>query len=143
MIIKYIIVFIIFSLLGWLYEYSAFNRIRSFDATKQLFNIDLPILPIYGVGGLLLLLIYEKLESYTLLTKVLVAGVIINLMECVLGICSYYFYGHQTWKYDNSNMPSCYGYVSVFTGLWWLLLSFVFFKSIEILQTKNKTKNKN
>ena len=127
--------FIIFSLLGWLYEYIIFNRAEPDGITKKIFDVSLPILPIYGVGGIILLFIYEKMRDYSLIVKVITASIVINLMECVLGISSYKFYGYQTWKYDRTMIPMCYGYISLIAWIWWTFMIYIVFNSID--KTKN------
>lgn len=121
-----IIIFFLFSLLGWIYEYITFGKDKSDKVSKKLFNIDIPILPIYGVGVIILFLIYKSLINYSIWIKTLVAFILINTMECLLGYLSYNFHGYQTWEYKDG-MPTCKGYISVKTGIWWTILSFIFF----------------
>jgi len=135
MILKYIVVFILFSVLGWIFEYMLFNRTGPDGVTKKLFNCNLHILPIYGIGGIILLFIYENFKSYSMLQKVIIASILLNLMECLLGVSSYKFYGYQTWKYDSSILPMCYGYISLLTWIGWTFLIYVFFKGMDFITT--------
>ena len=129
--IKYIIIFLIFSFLGWLYEYTLFNRDKPDGVTKKLTGISIPILPIYGIGGVMLLFIYDYLKNYTLFTKIIVAAISINIMECLSGLMSYEFYGYQTWKYNDNMIPTCYGYISLITMIWWVFLIVVIYKIMD------------
>ncbi|ARF10002.1 hypothetical protein Indivirus_7_18 [Indivirus ILV1] len=132
--IKYIIIFFIFSILGWIYEYISFNRIEYDKLSKKLFNVELPILPIYGVGGIILFFIYDKFHHYALLKKIIIAIILINVMECLLGQLSYKFYGYQTWKYSDDMKPSCHGYISLYSSLLWFISIYVLFMILDKLK---------
>ncbi len=131
--IRYIIIFFIFSIIGWIYEYIVFNRNKPDGVSEKLFDMKFPILPIYGLGGIILLFIYDTFNEYTLLQKVLISVLLINIMECLVGCLSYRFYGYQTWKYSDDMIPVCYGYISVYSGLVWLIGSFMFFGILDKL----------
>lgn len=133
MILKYLVVFIIFSILGWIYEYTVWNKSKPDGITKTLFHVDIKALPIYGVGAIILLFIYDNLKEYSLLHKVILAALFINIMECILGLCSYKFYGYQTWKY---NSELCYGYISLPTAIFWTFCSFIFFILMDKISSK-------
>lgn len=135
--LKYIIIFFIFSILGWIYEYVLFDRHKSDDLTKKLFNINLPILQLYGLGGVVLLLIYENTGDYSMVLKLIIAAIILNSMECICGLISYNFFGYQLWKYGDNMIPMCSGYISLVAGLWWVFLSFVIFKLFDQFDLKN------
>jgi uncharacterized membrane protein len=138
MILKYIIIFIVFSVLGWMYEYMLFNRTGPDGITKKLFDFNLPILPIYGVAGVLLLFIHENFNSYSMLQKVIIASILLNFMECLFGLSSYEFYGYQTWKYESNTIPMCHGYISLLTWIWWTFFIYLFFKGMDIIKTKHR-----
>ena len=133
MFIKYIIIFIIFSVLGWVYEYLVWNKSKPDGITKTFFHIDLPILPIYGLGAIVLLYIHNNFKTSSLLYKIIVASIAINIIECVGGLCSYKFYGYQTWRY---NSDLCYGYISIPTAIFWSFLCFIFFLCADFLEGK-------
>ena len=135
--LKYIIIFFIFSILGWIYEYILFKRDKPDGITNKLFNIKLPILPLYGLGGMILLFIYERTKGYPMFWRVFVAAIIINLMECTFGLLSCRFYGYQTWKYDDSMIPLCHGYISIITGIWWYFLTYLIFLGFDKISLKN------
>ena len=125
-LLRLIIIFIIASFLGWVYEYLLFHNYEYDKVSKKLFNINLPLLPIYGLGVLILILIGKGLNNYSIWMKTIVAFIVLNLMECLMGYVSYNFHGYQTWKY-NDDYTLCRGYISLKTGLWWTILSFLFF----------------
>ena len=131
--LKYIIIFLIFSILGWIYEYILFNRRGPDDILNIYFNIKLPFITLYGLAGVLLILIYENTKEYSMIIKLLITFIVLNLLECWAGLYTYGVYGFQAWKYDYNRIPFCYGYISIITGLWWTFLSFIIFKGLELL----------
>lgn len=135
-ILEIIIIFFIFSILGWCYEYILFNNHHSDKITKKLFNINFPMLPIYGVGILILFFINYQLNNYSIAVKTLVAFLLLNSMECIAGILSYNFHGYQTWKYKADDYAYCGGYISFKTAIWWSLLSFIFFWILEKVENR-------
>lgn len=118
-----IILFVLFSFIGWLYENLFFKKVPYDGISHNLlkpYSIDvkLPLLPLYGVGGLLIIFIDK--QNLSILTKIIIASLTINVLECIAGLLSYQFYGFQTWKYESMTM--CRGYISLYTGIWWMLL---------------------
>ena len=122
MILQLIIIFIVFSVLGWLFEYIVFNK--NHDA--------IPFLPIYGFGAVIIYLISKIFHDYSIWVKTFVAFILINSMECIGGCLSYQLYGYKTWNYDNTNdIVFCNGYISLRTGICWALISFIAFAAID------------
>jgi|LakMenE01Jun11ns_1017448.scaffolds.fasta_scaffold9164560_1 uncharacterized membrane protein len=137
--LKYIVIFFLFSFIGWLYEYTIFNKKKPDGITKKLFNINLPILPIYGFGGIILLLIHDYFEGYPIFIKIIFATIILNIMECIAGLLSYKFYGYQTWNYNNKLIPICNGYISLGSAFVWMIATYSFFTifdKIKLIQKK-------
>lgn len=130
-LIHIISLYIIFSLIGWIFEYIAFNKSGPDRLIRKYTEVNLPLLQIYGLGAVILYLIHKKMSSSPLWQKLTVAYILINLMECVMGQLSYQSYGVQTWKYDDNLLPSCDGYVSVGTSIFWLFLSYVGFWALD------------
>lgn len=127
-LVQLITIFFVFSIIGWYYEYIVFNKHEGDKVSKKLFNINLPMLPIYGVGAIILFLIHKNLKNYSIWFKTLIAFILINTMECLLGYVSYTFHGYQTWNYNSDdNISYCDGYISVQTSIWWTVLSFITF----------------
>lgn len=136
-IAKYIIIFLLFSLLGWLYEH-IFLKVNNYDTIcNKLFNLNIPIFSIYGVGGMILLFIHENIKNVSFLEKVIIATVIINVMECIAGKLSYMIHKYKTWNYDNYKFPLCDGYISLSTALWWTILIAIILKIFESFDSIN------
>lgn len=120
---KYLVAFIVLSFIGWLFELIVFNK-RSYDVISHtLLNINVPLLPLYGISGVIVLLIDQL--PISLIIKIIIAAIIVNLLECLTGLLSYQFHGYQTWKYDNYTV--CHRYVSLYTGLCWTLLITIYY----------------
>lgn len=115
--------FIIFSILGSIYELLITKRIHYDTITNKLFGLNIPILPLYGTAGIILTLINDNIKDMPY--KLLLAFILINLLECISGQLSLRFNGYQTWKYDG--MTICNNYVSLLTAIWWTLLSYIIF----------------
>lgn len=121
----YILLFFIFAFIGNLYEYTSKGKLQIDGISKKLFDINLPILPIYGVCGIVLYLIH-KYFNYSMLYKVILSFFVINIIECIGGQLSYKFHNYQTWRYDNYSL--CSGYISLRTSVIWTIMSFVVLK---------------
>ena len=126
-IVTYMIIFILFSILGWIYEYHFFGKDGPDNISRKIFNVDMAILPIYGIGGILLYYIVTNYKNLSILHRTIIATLIISIFECMAGQLSYWFNGKQTWKYDDHMMPTCSGYISVGTSLWWMILIYIMF----------------
>ena len=132
MIKTYIIAFVIFSIIGWLYEYLFFDGNKYDGVTYKMLKIKLPFLPIYGICGVALLFLYNNTSHWPFLLRIIIASILINSLECCLGLLSYKFYNYQTWKYEQNKIPLCFGYTSVVTIIWWTLLIFILFKLLHM-----------
>lgn len=121
-LLEYIMVFIIFSVLGWAYE-CILKKKRFYNThIKKYLNINLPMMHIYGIGAVILYYVAKNFKDCSLLYKILLASLLINTMECMGGLISYQMHGFYTWNYNNKFMPLCCGYVSLTTAVWWTLL---------------------
>lgn len=128
MILEIIIIFIVFSILGWCFEYVVFNKTNYYNLTKEWFGLDLPILPIYGFGAVILYIIQKTFYGYSIWVRTFIAFVLINGLECVGGCLSYQINKYQSWRYDSDNdIVLCNGYISLRTGIAWAILSLIAF----------------
>lgn len=139
--IKLLLIFITISLFGWLYEYIIFGKDAPDNIGKKLFNINLPILPLYGFIAVVLYTIHHLYKSESMFIKLIIAFLLINTIECSAGIASFYFNKYQTWKYDNSLIPFCYNYISVGTSIFWTMLSYIFFLTLDYYNLYLNTRN--
>uniref|UniRef100_A0A6C0LSB1 ABC-transporter type IV n=1 Tax=viral metagenome TaxID=1070528 RepID=A0A6C0LSB1_9ZZZZ len=137
-LIKYIIIFILFSLFGWTYENILLNK-KSQDTTlTEIIGINAPFLLIYGVGGILIFYTYSNFPHMKLLSKIIIASILINSVECISGKLSYYIRGYHTWNYNKCFYPLCDGYISLFTIILWTLMITMILLIFSYLDKKNK-----
>ncbi len=122
MLIEYLSIYIIFSLLGWVFEYIAFDKMQYDRLLYMLFGIKLPMLSLYGFMACGLYFINEF--NISLIYKVIIAIIFVNLFECIAGLISERILGEQTWKYDGG---ICKGYISFSTAIFWGIMSTLFF----------------
>lgn len=129
-ILKYIIIFVLFSVVGYFYERYIVGKKDTTNPLDKLLNTKLPILPLYGLCGVILFLIWEKMHV-PIIAKIIIAAILLNSVECIAGLASYNFYRYKTWKYEKCLGPICHGYVSIVTFTWWTILIAIFFLSLE------------
>lgn len=125
--ITYIIVFILFAVIGWIYEYHFFGKDAPDRVSSKFLNVNLPILPIYGVGGVLLYYITTNYIHLSILHRTIIATIIITIFECVAGQVSFLLNRFNTWSYADHQMSTCSGYISLETSLWWAFLIYIGF----------------
>lgn len=100
-------IFVIFSILGWLYESALFfTRHLPFYNRGYLFG---PYLPIYGVGGIILLyLFYGPLQTFIKsqkkLQQILTISALVLIVSTVVEYCvglPLYMNGTRLWDYSD------------------------------------------
>ncbi len=128
-IIEYIIYFFIFSFIGWIFEniIIKYNHFCGDNIVKQ-FNICLPLLTIYGFGGIALLFIKKNIIKNNIILFSIISGIILSILECIGGKLSFYINKYKTWNYDEYPLPLCDGYVALPIFLLWTVFSVIFFK---------------
>jgi uncharacterized membrane protein len=127
--LDYLIIFILFSIIGWLYEWYIIGKQKYDGISEKLLGIKLPLLPIYGSIGIFLLYIHKTIENPV--NRIWVSFVCISILECIFGLCSNKFYGYQTWSYNKKTIPLCKGYISIVTSFYWSILSGIFFMLLD------------
>jgi len=120
--IKYTIIFLVFSIIGWIYE----NQIHGIVAYDTLFDsngLKMPLLTIYGMGGMLILYLSNFISTdkpFELIIGILIITTIINVLECIIGQLSYRYNKYHTWSYRKLTLPTCNDYVSLTTFVGWM-----------------------
>lgn len=123
---KLIIIYILFSTVGWVYEYVRWERKQPSQFLKKTLGISLPVLQIYGIAATILYIVNSVLDGNTLVEKTVTGTLVITILECVIGLISGYFYGYKTWNYKR--FGGCCGYISPFASLEWMTCIFVLYK---------------
>ena len=128
---KYIIIFILGSLIGWLYEYFIGKQKNTCgDTAIKKLELCLPLLTIYGMGGIILLYIKENFKFINIFTFSLIATIILTIFECICGKMAKYLYNLKEWDYclDKRDFCFCEGYISLLSFTLWYLFAMVFYK---------------
>lgn len=122
--------FIIFSILGWGFESCIIKKsgLERGDSVIRYLHLSLPLLTVYGVGGMIVVYIAETFGSkMTLLPLALFAAVMLTLLECVAGLASRAFFKRRTWDYSADMLPMCNNYVSLRVSLFWFVAVLVLY----------------
>jgi len=127
----YLFTFISTSIVGWILEYFITSQYKCDTLLKSLTNACLPLLTVYGLGGMTLLFITKNYHG-SFISKVIISTIVLSLLECFIGKLSFKFNGYHTWEYDNKWLPICDGYVSIVSSIWWMVLVSIFFLILEI-----------
>jgi uncharacterized membrane protein len=127
--IEYILYFFVFSFIGWIFE-NLIGLRHHFcgDEIMGHCNICLPMLTIYGIGGITLLFIKKNMIKNNIIIFSIVSGIILTIVECICGQISSYINKRKTWNYDQFPLAICDGYVSLPVFLLWIIGSAIFFK---------------
>ena len=127
---KYIIVYLLFSLAGWIYDHLIFNmgeQDNQDPLLKKMSRANIPLCSIYGLAGVILLFIHYNMTTIPFILKVLLASIVINSIECLMGQLSYRINGFASWNYQEYLVPACSGYISLTTAIWWTFLIAIIF----------------
>lgn len=122
--VRYLLLFFVFAVIGWFYE----NKIILKDSTDTLIlnltGLRLPLLTIYGIGGVIVVYMAERIPTekpLDVIRYILLITIIINLLECIVGQMSLRMNKYRTWNYDSKLLPACDGYVSLTTFVGWTI----------------------
>lgn len=128
-VLKYITYFILFAVLGWLFEFYVIGKkdIICGDSVIKHFGGCLPMLLVYGVGGMIILYVKENFTDESLLSRVVFAVILLIILECIAGLASRAIFKKQTWNYSDHVMPMCENYISLNATLFWFVVVFVFY----------------
>lgn len=113
-LIYWILIFLIGSLIGWIYE-EIFYYVTENTISNRGFFYG-PYLPVYGWGSVILMLTLKKLKKYPILVFIL-SMLITGIVEYVTGYVMYALYERIWWDYTGLFL-NISGYVcfrSVFT----------------------------
>lgn len=129
--VKYFLLFILFSFLGSVIEFSSKfiggRGIYYDQVIFQLFNIRIPLIPLYGLAGLILFIIqgYLYKNKVNLFLWGLINTAVIIIIELFSGYLSLLVFGSNFWDYSGQFF-NYKGIISLQVTMIWLLLSFVF-----------------
>jgi uncharacterized membrane protein len=140
--VKFFILFFIFSALGSAIEFSSIliggKGIFYDQVIFQLFNVRIPLIPLYGLAGLILFVIqgYLYRNKVNLILWGLINTAIIIVIELISGYVSMLTFGSNFWDYSGQFL-NYKGIISLQVSLIWLLLSYIF-SLVYYFLSKNK-----
>jgi hypothetical protein len=135
---NYLLYYIIFGFLGIIIEFiymAKYNILHSDKIIKnvkfpicgdtliQYFNICIPFLNIYGLGGLFLAINANKYYEWNYIKFAIFMGIFLTIMECIIGNISYKVNGQKQWNYKSSY---CNGFISFEVFMYWIICSYIF-----------------
>ena len=131
LVMTYLIEFTVCALCGWLYEEGLELAVNHAYADRGV--LHLPLLPIYGFGGLLLVLLYRKRSDapFVFVTAALVSTV----LELAASYPLEYFLGWLPWDYS-AWFCNFEGRISLFSSLIFGGLALLLVKAVHPLCRK-------
>jgi len=126
-----LLIFFIFSFLGAVIEFcfgSLFGGGIFYDKTIYiLFNIKIPFIPIYGLGGILLVLVGNFLDKkrISLWCRGLINGIVVTLFELLGGVISLIVLNRNLWDYSN-HFLNLNGMISFPMFVLWIMGGYIF-----------------
>jgi len=117
---KYILIFLLFSFLGWIIDtiYSSFLK-GEYSPSGYYRNI--PLCPIYGIGGIIILSIFSILQTHSSLTTILTTTIAVIMLEYFGGVFCTVFLKEKLWDYSSSKF-NLNGHIDLLHSFFWLML---------------------
>ena len=136
-IIEYIICYFICALLGWIYEKiileGSIQKVLDFnfcdDIILRKLYLCLPLINIYGLGGIILLFIKKNIILDNIFTFSLISGILLTIIECIGGKLCLMIHKDKLWDYSDHYMNFCDSFCSLKVFILWIIMSGIFFKS--------------
>ena len=106
--------------------------IKSFSNHKITYHsnikclLSMTIFNLYGWGAVLLTSLLKLYPNHNTIYFFLFAAVLISLMECIGGKISYIINKKHTWNYPSYYLPTCSGYVSLISTLYFTVMLMFF-----------------
>ncbi|MGL4369577.1 MAG: putative ABC transporter permease, partial [Spirochaetota bacterium] len=115
-----IVLFGVFAFMGWILEtvYRSITNHRFVNA-GYLYG---PFTPIYGAGGIIVMLVGIFMDSWSIPAQILTFGILTTALELAVGICIEKIFGYRLWSYDGYWM-NYKGVICPLYGLIWAVIS--------------------
>lgn len=123
----YLILLIVGSFIGWVFEHVARGVTSCETVSRVVLGECMPFTLMYGAGFAILYFIGTHCPSLNIYGKTVLAAVVLTVMECLTGQVLARIETPTPWKYKQSWFPACSGYISIVVSLVWLLVSYLFF----------------
>ena len=120
----YIIYFLVFSFLGWVID-SAYCSIVEKRLVNSGYFKELPLCPMYGVGGITLLLSIHYFNNFPKPFLLFMGTVLLSLVEYLGGIFCVVVLRERLWDYSN-RVLNLQGHVDFLHSFFWFGLTGIF-----------------
>lgn len=133
MVVDMMLVFTIYSFLGWVLE-TIFASISHRKFINRGFLIG-PFTPIYGFGAILIILYFNWIsfsfdnKLLTLIINLIVSTLLVTALECVTGFTLEKIFHSKWWDYSDKFL-NLRGYVCIKYSILWGVLAFALIKMI-------------
>lgn len=121
----YIIYFLIFSFIGWIID-SSYQSIRSGKLVNSGYFPSLPLCPVYGVGGTLLIYLFMTIRSIPLFSLIILGAIAMTVVEYIGGVFCVHVLKERLWDYRHMKL-NIHGHVNILHSLYWTLLVIIFY----------------
>ncbi len=124
--VSYLVQFLVFAFLGWIIDSSFCSVVNKKIMISGYFR-GVPLCPIYGFGGILLLNTFALMNGQPGWVVVLVTTGLVITLEYVGGYVAEHFLGEKLWNYANDPI-NVNGYIGGFHSFLWLVLIGVLYR---------------
>jgi len=122
----YIIEFFFFAFIGWITD-SLYGSIKHKHKVISGYFKNIPLCPIYGFGGILLLNSFALLKNEPAWSVILITTILIIALEYIGGKLSEFVLEERLWDYSNERYH-LHGYISAWHSfLWFAAVTFLYF----------------
>lgn len=131
--IHYIVLFIIFSIIGWFID-SAYRSIIDKKGASRIITYSFFSSPLYGIGGLSLVLLFTYLRT-NFIIQILLATIILTFIEFLGGLFYTHIFKRRLWDYSK-NRFNFLGHIDLLHSFYWLILSIlmrIFLSYLELI----------
>ena len=97
-------IFLLFSLLGYFAEYINECYIDSCEFHSSFLTSPLPLLPIYGIGAVILWLLTPYLMKYNIAIQFIIIVIVLTAFEYLSGYLRKRLTGNHSWQYSNGSV---------------------------------------
>lgn len=121
----YILYFLVFSFIGWIID-SGYRSLHDKKITNAGYFRQLPICPIYGFGGIILVTLFKFFKNENLFLTFIIAAITMVLVEYVGGLFCDKILNQRLWNYSNSKF-NLHGHISLLQSFFWTILVIIFY----------------